>query len=70
MQENMTHTYKLEDIVKERIKKDYGTIDVKEAAKKQLMKLLENTVQYDKNKYYDYTTILKEYVSRKYGIKL
>ena len=66
----MTHTYKLEDIVKERIKKDYCTIDVKEAAKKQLMKLLENTVQYDKNKYYDYTTILKEYVSRKYGIKL
>ena len=67
---NMTNKYKLEDFVKERIKKDYGTIDVKEAAIKHLKELLENTVQYDKNKYYDYPTILKEYVSRKYGIKL
>ena len=67
---NMTHKYKLEDFVKERIRKDYGTTDVKEAAIKYLKELLENTVQYDKNKYYDYPTILKEYVSRKYGIKL
>jgi len=60
----------LDNYVKMKIKELYCTSSIEEAAKIHVQNLLKRHIRYDKNKYIDYPRILKDYVRRKYGIKL
>lgn len=60
----------LDDYVKNRISRDFGTTDVNQAAKLYLQNYLSNLSEYRKDVYGDYPQVLKEYVKRKYDINL
>jgi len=68
--EGLERKIDLDKYVKTKIKELYGTDDINEAAKIHVENLLKKMMPYNKNKYIDYPRILKEYVKRKYGIKL
>jgi len=58
-----------EDFVRKRVKEEFATESIEEAAEEYYKRLLENTVPYDR-RVLDYPKILKEYVKRKLGIDL
>jgi len=60
----------LDDYVKNRVGRDFGTTDVDQAAKLYLQNYLSNLSEYQKDVYGDYPQVLKEYAKRKYDIDL
>jgi len=55
----------LDDYVKERVRKEFGTADMDQVAKLYFRKYISNLVEYRKDVYGDYPQVLKEYVKRK-----
>lgn len=60
----------LDSYVKLKIKELYNTNSVEEAAQIHFENYLKKLTRYDKNKYIDYPKVLKEFVKKKYNIKL
>ena len=60
----------LESYVRNRIRDDFGTDDLVEAAKKYLENLLRGLAPYDPNKLLPYPSILRKYVKEKFGVEL
>jgi len=60
----------LEEYIRLKIKEEFNTMDINEAAKALVERYLRRLIRYDKNKYGDYPRILKEYVKHKYGVEL
>ena len=62
-------TGSLEDYIKKRIREEYSTDNLEEAAEKYYKQLLDNAVPYNR-RILDYPKILKKYVKRKFNITL
>ncbi len=59
----------LEEFIRAKIKEDYGTDDIEEAARIHLKQIIKRLSRYDEN-ILSYPRILKEYIRKKYGILL
>lgn len=68
--EGLERKISIDDYVKMKIGKLYGTSSIHEAAEIHRRRLLSNLVRYDPKKYIDYPSILKYFVKKKYGIVL
>jgi glycosyltransferase involved in cell wall biosynthesis len=71
MEENKEkYSWSFDEYVKARVKSDYGTEDLTKIAQKTLENLEEKVVPYEKEIYGDYPKILKDYVWKKFDMKL
>ena len=68
--EKLDEKMSLDEYVSMKIKELYGTSDINEAANIYFKEYIKTLHRYDKTVFGDYPRILKEYVKRKYKIKL
>jgi len=68
--EKLDEKMSLDEYVSMKIKELYGTSDINEAANIYFKEYIKTLHRYDKTVFGDYPQILKEYVKRKYKIKL